>query len=69
MLEEGYGRDKPYCTGIVETAEGVKISARIIGVDAADAASIQIGMPLTVAFEQHSEADLTRTFLAFRNAE
>ena len=66
MLEEGYGRDNPYCTGIVETAEGVKISARIIGVDAADASSIQIGIPLTVVFEQHDVKGQTRTFLVFR---
>ena len=69
MLAEGYDRDKPYCTGIVETAEGAKISARILGVDAANAATIPIGLPLTVAFEQRSDGDRTRTFLAFRNIE
>ena len=34
MIEQGYGRDKPYVSGVVELDEGVKISARIIGVDA-----------------------------------
>jgi len=67
MLAEGYGRDKPYCTGIVETVEGVKISSRIIGVDAADASSIQIGIPLTVAFKQHGDGEQVRTFLAFQH--
>ena len=34
MVEQGYGRDKPYVSGIVELEEGVKISARITGFDA-----------------------------------
>ncbi len=66
MLEEGYGRDKPYTAGVVQTAEGPKISARILGVDAADAAEIAIGTPLTVAYETRGEGDEARTFLAFR---
>lgn len=66
MLEEGYGRDKPYCTGIVETAEGVKISARILGVDAANAASISMGLPLKVDFVQQGEGEQAHTYLAFK---
>ena len=66
MLDEGYDRDKPYCTGIVETQEGVKISARILGVDPSDAASIQIGTPLMVTFVAHGEGENGRLVLAFR---
>lgn len=46
MVEQGYGRDNPYCTGIVKLAEGPKISARIVGVDAANPERISIGLPL-----------------------
>ena len=66
MLDEGYDRDRPYCTGIVETQEGVKISARILGVDPSDTASIQIGAPLAVTFVPHGEDERARLVLAFR---
>lgn len=50
MEAQGFGRDNPYCTGIVELAEGVKISARILGVDAKTPTSIPIGLPLKAIF-------------------
>ena len=34
MQAEGYDRTNPYCAGVVELDEGVKISARVLGVDA-----------------------------------
>jgi uncharacterized protein len=55
MIDQGFGRDNPYVTGIVELAEGVKISARLLGVDAQNPASILIGIPLAVAFIQEGE--------------
>ncbi len=61
MLEAGYGRDNPYCTGIVELENGLRISAQILGVDAANPAAIAIGTPLRAAFVERGE----RTYLAF----
>lgn len=46
MIEAGYDRQKPYCSGIVELAEGPRISAQIVGVDAAAPESIPLGMSL-----------------------
>lgn len=46
MIAQGYGRDKPYISGIVETASGQKISARIEGFDPLKPESIHIGAPL-----------------------
>ena len=66
MVEQGYSRDKPYVSGIVELDEGVKISARITGVDAASPESIQVGTPLAVDFITVGEADKAKTYLAFR---
>ena len=66
MLEEGYGRDNPYCTGVVELAEGPKISARILGVDAKKPEGIKIGTPLAVDFVERGEGEAKRTFLAFK---
>jgi uncharacterized OB-fold protein len=66
MNAEGYSRDNPYCSGVVELEEGVKISARVLGVDAKNPASIQIGAPLMVEFVEHSEGEEKKTVLAFR---
>jgi len=66
MLEEGYGRDNPYCTGVVELEEGPKISARILGVDAKKPEEIKIGTPLAVDFVERGEGEGKRTFLAFK---
>lgn len=66
MIEEGYDRSNPYCTGIVELVEGPRISARILGVDAHDPQGIEIGTPLTVEFLDRGEGEEKRTFLAFR---
>jgi uncharacterized OB-fold protein len=65
MLEAGYDRKNPYCTGIVQLAEGPAVSAQILGVDAARPQQIQIGMPLRVAFVQRGEGEQARTYLAF----
>ena len=66
MLEEGYDRNNPYCTGVVELEEGPGISARILGVDAKKPEEIKIGTPLAVDFVERGEGEAKRTFLAFR---
>lgn len=66
MIEEGYGRDNPYCTGVVELEEGPKISARILGVDPKKPEEIKVGTPLTVEFVERGEGEEKKTFLAFR---
>jgi uncharacterized OB-fold protein len=67
MIEAGYGRDNPYCTGIVQLEEGPAISAQILGVDATQPESITIGTPLRVAFVERGEGEQERTFLAFES--
>lgn len=69
MIEAGYGRDRPYCTGIVQLEEGPSISAQILGVDAARPEEIAIGTPLQVAFVPREEGPdgNTRTYLAFES--
>ncbi len=68
MLEAGYGRKNPYCTGVVELAEGQRISAQILGVDVSDPASIAIGAPLKVTFVERGAGDEQKTYLAFEPA-
>ena len=50
FVKEGYGRDNPHCSGIVELEEGPKIAAQIIGVDVKNPDSIKIGTPVKVDF-------------------
>jgi uncharacterized OB-fold protein len=66
MIEAGYGRDNPYCTGIVQLQEGPAISAQILGVDATHPEQIAIGTPLQAAFVERDEADGKHTYLAFK---
>jgi uncharacterized OB-fold protein len=65
MIDAGYGRNNPYCTGIVQLAEGPAISAQILGVDPAHPAEIEIGAPLRVSFVRRGEGEAQRTYLAF----
>ncbi len=66
MVEQGYDREHPYCSGVVELDEGVRIDARIEGVDASKPETIKIGMPLTVEFLHRGEGENLKTFLAFK---
>ena len=65
MIEAGYGKDNPYCTGIVKLAEGPAISAQILGVDARQPAQIAVGTQLKVTFVERGEGDKRRIYLAF----
>ena len=65
MVAEGYDRNNPYVSGIVETEEGAKISARILGVDARQPDVAWIGTPLVVTFVDRGEGDTKSTVLAF----
>ncbi len=65
MIEAGFDRKNPYCTGIVRLTEGPAISGQILGVDAARPQEIKIGMPLHVTFVRRGEAEQARTYLAF----
>jgi len=62
----GFGRSHPYLTGVVELNEGVKISARLLGLDAQKPEEIQIGTPMQVAFLRQGEGENQKTVLAFR---
>lgn len=66
MNEAGFGRDNPYLTGIVELEEGVKISARLLDLDARHPETIQIGIPLEAEFIGQGEGDQRKAVLAFR---
>jgi uncharacterized OB-fold protein len=73
MIEAGYGRDNPYCVGIVEVEEGPRIGAQIVGVDVAHPENITIGTPVTADFIERGSwhfveevAKERKVYLAFR---
>ncbi len=68
MIEQGYDRNHPYTSGVVDLDEGVKIDARIEGVDVANPDNIKIGTPMTVEFLHRGEGENMQTYLAFKPA-
>lgn len=66
MINAGYDRTKPYCTGVVKLAEGPMISAQILGVPAEKPEQIAIGTPLAVTFIERGDDENKKTFLAFQ---
>ena len=59
MIALGYGRDNPYCVGVVQLDEGPKIDARIIGVDAKKPETIHIGTKMTIQYQEAKTANDT----------
>lgn len=66
MIKEGYDRQHPYISGVVELEEGVRVVARIEGVDGSKPETIKIGTPLQVEFLHSGEENNSRTFMAFK---
>jgi uncharacterized OB-fold protein len=66
MIEAGYGRENPHCSGIVELENGLRISAQILEVDTAKPEAILVGMPLEAVFVTRGEGEDAETFLAFQ---
>jgi uncharacterized protein len=66
MNELGFGRDKPYLVGIVELEEGPRISARLLGLNPLDPASVKIGASLVFAPNMIGKGEHVRNQLAFQ---
>ena len=63
--QQGYGRNNPYCTGIVTLAEGPRIAAMIHGVDTHNPQNIKTGTEVLLDVE---DLDPEKPALAFRPA-
>lgn len=66
MVKEGFNRNNPYVVGVVELEEGVKIVARISGVDARQPEYIKVGTPLKAESPDKREGTETQMFLVFK---
>ena len=62
MAKKGYGRDKPYCSGIVTLEEGPRISARINGVDGNNPQDIKTEIDMILDLEDVDPEDPSVTF-------
>jgi len=69
MNTQGYDRKNPYITGIVELEEGLYISARLLGFEALDPETVEIGTPVKVEFVQIENGEHSFTQLAFRSLQ
>lgn len=68
MIDAGYDRTKPYVAGIVELAEGPRISAQLLGADGRQPDIAWIGRPVRAAFVERGEGKDKRAYLAFEFA-
>ncbi len=66
MIQAGYNRKNPYCTGIVQLDEGPCISAQIVGADVFHPETIRIGAPAAITFLDRVEGESTKTYLGFQ---
>lgn len=57
-IEAAFAKLVPYCIGIVELAEGVRLSTRILG----DVDAVSCGRHVTVTFEERSANLMTPLF-------
>ena len=64
----GYGRQNPYCSGVVELQEGGRVVALIDEVDPKRPDEIKVGMSLTVKYRHRGEGESAQTMLAFKPA-
>lgn len=65
MVAAGYDRMHPYCSGVVQLAEGPMMSGQIVGVDASRPETIAIGAPVQATFLTRGEGEEQHTILAF----
>jgi len=68
MAAEGYGRNNPYCSGVVSLEEGCHAVARIVGIDAGDPESLSVGMPLNATILKSEVDGVTKVRLGFEPA-
>jgi uncharacterized OB-fold protein len=65
MTQEGFNRKNPYCSGVVKLKDGVKVDARIEGVDTQAPEKIQVGTPMKVKYLHRQKEGVEKTYLAF----
>ena len=65
MIAQGYNRNNPYISGVVELEEGGRVDARIEGMDPNRPDKIKVGMPLKATYLHTEVGGKKETYLAF----
>ena len=65
LADEGFGGDRPYCSGVVELEEGPRVVARLAGRENDEPGEMEVGQEMLVGFEHH---DRQTPRLVFRPA-
>lgn len=66
MAAEGYDRNHPYCSGVIDLDGGGRVVARIEAVDAGQPEAIAVGVPVTMTILHRGQGQTQKTVLAFR---
>ncbi|MGQ9695761.1 MAG: Zn-ribbon domain-containing OB-fold protein [Thermodesulfobacteriota bacterium] len=66
MAKEGYGKNNPYVVGVVELKEGVKIVARLTGINALKPEEIKVGRPLKGEIVEGGSEGEKKVYLTFK---
>lgn len=66
MIDAGYGRQNPYCVGVVRLDDGPAVSAQLMGIDPARPEEITIGSTLEASFIERGEGEEKKTYLVFQ---
>jgi uncharacterized OB-fold protein len=69
MIEAGYGRENPYCSGIAQLDDGPAISAQILGADVNAPSDIKIGSRLHLVVKKRGKGENEKSYLAFQLSE
>jgi uncharacterized OB-fold protein len=66
MINAGFGRENPHCSGLVKLEGGQMISVQILGVDGNNPQEVSIGDPVELEIVDRGEGDAAVKALAFR---
>lgn len=65
LAEEGFGRDNPYGTGVIELEDGVRVVARINGLDPENPERIELGTSMKIDFPKPENPEQPVRHLTF----
>jgi len=68
MMAQGFGRNNPYISGVIELDDGGRVDARILGLDPLTPERIRLGLPMKAAYIHCMDGDRLQTVLAFSPA-
>ncbi|MGA2732970.1 MAG: Zn-ribbon domain-containing OB-fold protein [Syntrophobacteraceae bacterium] len=65
MVAQGYNRNNPYVSGVIDLEDGGRVDARIEGIEPESPEEIKVGTPMKVKFIHRKDTDSEETYLGF----